>query len=341
MRNGYIIGYLTSVDIQEIVKIGGKVIEIYEGVIYRENFKVSPFRKIIDKFFALRQKYKDEGNDVMQLLVKLLMNSLYGENIRKDIEEKFACKSEYWMETEYDERVKDYWKISGINYIVKMIDDAGLEDEVKKLNTMPLHLGAFVLSSSKRIMNNFKHAINGFYTNDVYYTDTDSLYIEKKHWDKLEKAGSIGKNLLQVKNDYKDGGIFYGLFLAPKRKYCLTINKYGFIDEHKTFKGFTNVSDNLDRKEYFKMADGDKLIAKVPLSWKKCFNMGVVIPHQMRDCNICANDSLCDNCDKLVNQNKEFSANLNELKRQPPNELGYMLPKYVITYSYLLTYKWL
>ena len=151
MRNGYIVETLTSVDIQEIVKIGCKVIEIYEGVIYQENFKVPPFRKVIDILFALRQKYKDDNNDVMQLLVKLLMNSLYGENIRKDIEEKFAGKSEYWMQTEYDERVNDYWKISGINYIVKMTDDAGLEDEVKKLNTMPLHLGAFVLSNSKRI----------------------------------------------------------------------------------------------------------------------------------------------------------------------------------------------
>ena len=115
MRNGYIIDYLTSVDIHEIVKIGGRLGEIYEGVIYRENFKVSPFRKKIDKLFAfLRQKYKDENNDVMQFLVKLLMNSLYGENIRKDIEEKFACKSETWMLSEYDEKVKDYWKISGI-----------------------------------------------------------------------------------------------------------------------------------------------------------------------------------------------------------------------------------
>ena len=43
MRNGYIIDTLTSVDIQEIVKLGGKVVEIFEGVIYRENFKVSPF----------------------------------------------------------------------------------------------------------------------------------------------------------------------------------------------------------------------------------------------------------------------------------------------------------
>ena len=56
MRNGYTIDTLTSVDIQKIVRVGGKVNEIYEGVIYRENFKVSPFRKVIDKLFALRQK---------------------------------------------------------------------------------------------------------------------------------------------------------------------------------------------------------------------------------------------------------------------------------------------
>ena len=67
MRNGYIIDTLTSVDVQEIVKIGGKVIEIYEGVFYRESFKISPFRKDIEKFFALRQKSKDEKNNSMQV----------------------------------------------------------------------------------------------------------------------------------------------------------------------------------------------------------------------------------------------------------------------------------
>ena len=79
----------------------------------------------------------------------------------------------------------------------------------------------------------------------------------------------VGKNLLQGKNEYKNGGIFYGFSLAPKIKYCLTIIKYSVIDEHRTFKAFSNVSDNLDRKEYFKMFQGDKLVAKVPLSWKK------------------------------------------------------------------------
>ena len=70
MRNCYIIDHLTSVDIQEIVEIGSKVIEIYEGNNYRENFEKNPFRKVIDYLFALRQKYEDEIDDVMQLLIK-------------------------------------------------------------------------------------------------------------------------------------------------------------------------------------------------------------------------------------------------------------------------------
>ena len=55
MRDGYILDTLTNVDIQEIVEIGGEVIEIYEGDSYRENFKKSPFRKVKEKLFASRK----------------------------------------------------------------------------------------------------------------------------------------------------------------------------------------------------------------------------------------------------------------------------------------------
>ena len=58
IRNRYITQVLTSVDIQGIVKIGGKVIEIYEGVIYQENYKISPLKKVIEKLFELRQKHR-------------------------------------------------------------------------------------------------------------------------------------------------------------------------------------------------------------------------------------------------------------------------------------------
>ena len=183
---------------------------------------MNPFEKVMIKLFALRQNYKEENNDVMQLLVKLIMNALYGEFLRKDISESYQCKSETWMMSEYVERVSDYQKINYGNFIVKMKDDEGLLDEIKKVNTLPLQIAVFILSNSKRII------FGEFYTNDVYYTGTDSLYIENKHWENLNKAGLVGKNLLQGKSDYKDGGVFYALFLASKINFCLTIKNMVF-----------------------------------------------------------------------------------------------------------------
>ena len=120
MRNGFIIDTLTSVDIQEIVRIGGKVFEIYEGGIYRENFIISPFRKVAEKLFAARQNNKDERNDLMQGLVELIRNSLHRAQIRKDIIEAFYCKSEHWVQTEHDDNVIDYWKLPEETHFVKM-----------------------------------------------------------------------------------------------------------------------------------------------------------------------------------------------------------------------------
>ena len=83
----------------------------------------------------------------------------------------------------------------------------------------------------------------------------------------------VGKNNLHGKNEYKDAGIIYSLFLAPKKKNCLTINKYCVFGEHQTFNWYTTVSENLYRKEFMEMFDGDELIAKVPSSWKEGVHM--------------------------------------------------------------------
>ena len=151
MRKGYIIDTLTSIDICEIVKTCGRVIEIYEGVIYRENFKISPFRKVIEKLFALRQKCKDDHNDLMQRISKLIMNSLHGVQIRKDIDQSYKCKSQQWIETEYDENVLDYCKLPNGNYIVKLKKDDGLDGDNDVKTTLPSHLGAFILSNRNEL----------------------------------------------------------------------------------------------------------------------------------------------------------------------------------------------
>ena len=68
----------------------------------------------------MRQKYKDEQNDLMQRLVKKIMDSLYGAQIRKNINESYCCKSEHWMQTEYDGNISDHRRLPKGNYIVKI-----------------------------------------------------------------------------------------------------------------------------------------------------------------------------------------------------------------------------
>ena len=160
------------------------------------------------------------------------------------------------MKTDFDENVLDNWKIPNGIYIVKMKKDDGLDDDCGIKNNLPALLGAFILSNSRRFMNKFIREKNGFYKNNIFYTDTDSIYIEKKKLDVLDKANLVGEGLCQGKNDYVSGGKFYGLFLAAKIKNCLTLDKYGIIQEHKTLKGFKDSKRLLDCSQYFKMIKG-------------------------------------------------------------------------------------
>ena len=186
------------------------------------------------------------------------------------------------MKTQFDENVLGYWKLPKGNYIVKMKKDDGLDDDCDIKNTLPAVLGAFTLGNRRRNMNKFVREINGFYNSSINYGDTDSLHIEKKYWDVLDKANLVGKDLCQGKKDYETGAVFYGLFLAPKIKYCLTIDDYGIIQEHKTFKGFNDSKRLLDRSQYFKMIEAKQISAMLPRSWKKSFDSGIIVPAKMR-----------------------------------------------------------
>ena len=117
---------------------------------------------------------------------KLIINTLYEVQIRRDINESYYCKSETWMKTEFDENVLDCWRLPNGNYFVKMKEDDGLDDDSVIKETLPVVLGAFILNNSQRIMNNFIREINGFYNNNINYTYCDSLYIENRYSDVLD-----------------------------------------------------------------------------------------------------------------------------------------------------------
>ena len=118
--------------------------------------------------------------------------------------------------------------------------------------------------------------------------------------------------------------------MPPKKKFCSTIYNYCIIQEHKTFNGFNDSKRSLDRSQYFKTIEGIKVSALLPEGWKKSFDTGIIIPTKMRFCNECNDEKMCNKCNNQINENKEFEANLNELKRHKPNKFGHMLPYYVI-----------
>ena len=69
MRNGIIIDTLTSVDIDEIVKCGGVILEVYEGF-FCHNLEFNPYTEFVTDMFEKRDLFKSQGKDLLQNLVK-------------------------------------------------------------------------------------------------------------------------------------------------------------------------------------------------------------------------------------------------------------------------------
>ncbi|ESO97224.1 hypothetical protein LOTGIDRAFT_174507 [Lottia gigantea] len=184
---------ITFTNKEEIVKAGGRIIRILDGIVYEENFKTPPYRDYILILRDLRNKYKLEGNIVGSNCMKLLGNSLYGKSIQKDIFTTRHLWNEATLQANFDSHIKTYEKIIDTQYIVETeIEEKEITTEDSKSTRLtPSHLGSFALSHSKKIMNNFIHVIDGFYKPEIYYTDTDSFIRQlektKQSWFGLRK----------------------------------------------------------------------------------------------------------------------------------------------------------
>ena len=340
MRNGIIIDTLTSIDIVEKVKYGGVILEVFEGF-FCHILNFNPYTEFVTDMFEKRDLFKSQGKDLLQNLATKIGLSVYGGNIRKDINEEYKCVTENWMKENFDDRVKEWFPLKNGFLLVKLEDDEGVDDydKAKSINTMPSLFGSYILSHSKRLMNDVFNEIDAFYNNVIYYTDTDSGYIHKKNWNKLIEKGYVGKKVGQGKNDYGDSGIFYALFLAPKIKYCLVIDDFDIISAKRTFKGYSEEHRMIKLNEYISLSEGKTVSGTFSIDWTKTFE-GIKIPHRKQNCADCDNSKRCSDCVikpkmncfnceierscksclDLISQKKTYSTDINTLKRKPTIE---------------------
>ena len=287
-----------SVDIEEDVKCcSSRVTDIHFGIIFDENYKSAIFRPFVLDQFEQRQRAKAAGNDVAQCSIKQCMCSLYGKQVQKAILETWIIEpTRASLERNYDRKYKEVVPLANGSFACKVT--------VEKPKYMPSYMGVVQLAYSRRLMNRFIAVIDGFTGKVVYYMDTDSLYITSTAYAKLRAAGNIGSAMGQCKNDYGDGGIVFGLFIANKVKFCMTITEDGVPDFHKTFKGHDNQT-GLSYDDYERMINGESL-TDVSSRWERSLTRGVTI--------------------KENNMEKKFDAKVNFLRRQEPDAEGWMAP---------------
>ena len=163
---------ITNVDVEEAIKNNNaKITKIHNVVEWKESAFI--FKKCIGKLFNERLKAKAEKNDALSAVLKLLMNSSYGKLIMKLID----CETKIINDCPtFDKHLLENIKLTGWT----PINEEQIIMEFKKdlsdndIRT-PVHLGAFILAYSKRIMNDCIAKFNGFksWENTFYYTDTD------------------------------------------------------------------------------------------------------------------------------------------------------------------------
>jgi len=209
--------YVDKTHLNDLIKFHDIEYTILEGIYFNDGFNTN-IKNVIKKIFDLRLKYKNEGNAI-QVIYKLIMNSSYGKTIIKpayttidiidgdEIANNFINKNANIIETWYK---KDILKYN--NKLIKF--ENVTRYYITKKNIINdhqnfVHIGCYILSNSKHIMNEVICLAENNNIN-IYYQDTDSIHINPDDLNKLTilynneyKRELIGKNMGQFHCDFE------------------------------------------------------------------------------------------------------------------------------------------
>lgn len=199
------IHYVDKVGLEDLINYQNIDFEIIEGYYYDEgrNYKC---KDVIKELFNERLRLIEEKNPIQETY-KLILNSIYGKTILKDMKTINIYKDDEDSMLDYVYRnadyIKDYQQLHGSNkYLIKVFNI------VDDLFTLP-QVGVETLSMSKRIMNEVITLAEELDI-EIYYQATDSMHIDDSKLDLLQKEyykkynrELLGNQLGQFHSDFK------------------------------------------------------------------------------------------------------------------------------------------
>lgn len=260
--NGVYRGIYCDADIEEGLLDGYEVLEIIGGIYWLES--TPHFKEAVSYLYNERNRLKKEGNN-FEYVLKIVLNSAYGKTL-EGISESYTFKENDY-EPQYNEQAEE-------------LENGQSEIRIKFLNDIvrkPTYLGVYVLAYARKIMNGYIRRVG---MENIYYTDTDSIYITGKSFaaSGIKETSVLGG----VKNDYgEDVRITKAYFLDQKRyflqkhdvgaenKWKAAVEKYG--EESKEakalFKDFHKISCKYVGLTFRNVIQGVKTTAGGEILW--------------------------------------------------------------------------
>ena len=238
--------------------------EILDGIYWTG--KSNPIMgKIIQQLFSERVKHKKMGHDAIQQVIKLMLNSSYGKTTIKKANTKITLVKN--NKTKFNNYVCNNFatiKTSReINEYVIEVESICADNSYNRG-----HIGCFILSMSKRMMNEVFDVANTEKLT-IYYQDTDSMHLKRKDVKKLNEMYKVkyekdleGYELEQFHPDFEIKGACSEVYSTKsiflgKKSYidCLeSTDKNGdkITDHHIRLKGITKEGIDYEAKSYSK-----------------------------------------------------------------------------------------
>lgn len=242
INKNIVVDKITLEDIEKFHKMVYNIdYKIIRGIYFNEGRNANC--KIIKELFEERKKLKQEGNPA-QIVLKLLMNSSYGKTLLK-------CDNTT-IDVFDDNKLKKYrsFNYNRIRSVKKINSKFWIGEKYKSIeeHLNRTHIGAEILSMSKRIMNEVMClSQDDDYEKelDILYQDTDSIHINDEDIKELQKRFKtkykkelIGDNLGQFHSDFEMKG-------------CKDVVSIGFIGLGK--KCYIDVLKGVDNNNNVKL----------------------------------------------------------------------------------------
>lgn len=191
-------GYFAQPEIENLLALGGDI-QIHEGYVYHEI--ANPFAEFVAQWYAIRKHAQENGDDGLQYVAKILMNSLYG---------KFG-QQEYGYSIEIPAPGKIQQLIDSQTEFREM-GECIVVGRYRPSETTFTAIASYVTSYARRVLYNHMRVATEL-GNRVVYCDTDSLHLVGNVT--LPTSSELG----DLKLEYSGKGIYTGkkLYMLPDK----------------------------------------------------------------------------------------------------------------------------